>query len=85
MRVKRGLAQGVREYENGVLRRLFGYLIRRKEQETDENYIEEILEICIHMSYWDGQIKEDEMNKRWNTCSICAPALIRNFRRENLK
>jgi hypothetical protein len=79
--VKRGLAQGVREFENGVLKRLFGYLIERKEQETDENYIAGILIICVHMSYWDDQIKEDEMNKRWSTCSIRAPALIQNFRR----
>jgi len=54
----------VEEYENGVLRRLFGYLIGRKEQETGENYIAGILVICIHMSYWDGQIKEYEMNNR---------------------
>jgi hypothetical protein len=78
MRVKRGLAQGVREFESRVLRKLFGYLIERKEQKTDENYIVGIHMICIRMSYWDGQIKEDEMNKRWNTCSI----LIWNFRRK---
>jgi len=72
----------VREFENGVLRRLLGYLIGRKEQETDKNYIAGILVICKHMSYGDDQIKEDEMNKRWSTCSIRAPAIIRNFRRE---
>jgi len=43
MRVKRGLAQGVREFESCVLRRLFGYLRERKKQETDENYIAGIL------------------------------------------
>jgi hypothetical protein len=43
MRVKRGLAQGVREFENCALRRLFGYLIERKKQETDKNYIAGIL------------------------------------------
>jgi hypothetical protein len=36
-------------------------------QETDENYIAGILMICIHTSYWDGEIGEDEMSKRWNT------------------
>lgn len=80
--MKRGLAQGVREFEKGVPRRLFGYLIEGKEQEADENYMAGILMICIHMSYWDDEIKEDEMNKRWSTCSIRAPAIIRNFRRE---
>jgi hypothetical protein len=80
--VKSGLEQGVREFANGVLRRLFGYLTERKEQETDENYIAGILIICIHMSYWDDQIKEDEMNKRWSTFSVHAQALIRNFGRE---